>query len=214
MNDYFATTQNSYDAVAAEYAQKFFLELENKPFDRQMLDRLIERVGTLGPICDMGCGPAEVARYLQDHGAQALGVDLSPEMVANARRLSPDIPFHRGNMLALEFPDEAWGGIAAFYSLIHIPRPRVVAALQELKRVLKPGGVLLATFHRGDETAHIEEWWEKKVSLDFAFFQLAEMEGYLKNAGFELVESLVRPPYPEIEYQSHRGYLFASKPKS
>ncbi len=214
MDAYFANTQAGYNQVAAQYAEAFFHELENKPLDRELLDRLIGRVGKLGPICDMGCGPGEIARYLKDHGGDALGVDLSPEMIANARRLSPDIPFHVGNMLHLDFPDAAWGGIAAFYSIIHIPPAQVVDALRELKRVLKPGGWLLVTFHIGDEAVHLDEWWGKPVSLDFNFIQPAAMDASMLEAGFSGIEIIVRDPYPEVEYQSRRGYLFARKPEA
>ncbi|MCB8961560.1 MAG: hypothetical protein H6651_14675 [Ardenticatenales bacterium] len=40
----------------------------------------------------------------------------------------------------------SFAGIAAFYSIIHIPRPQVVQALRELRRILLPGGTLLLTF--------------------------------------------------------------------
>jgi ubiquinone/menaquinone biosynthesis C-methylase UbiE len=81
-------------------------------------------------------------------------------MVAEAQRLNPEIHFHQGDMLALPDPDDSWGGIAAFYCIIHIPRHRVADTLREMKRVLKPGGILLATFHIGDEIKHLDEWWE------------------------------------------------------
>ena len=107
-------TQNSYDAVAAEYAAKFQDEMDHKPFDRDCLKRLIREVGELGPICDLGCGPGQIARYLHRRGAATLGVDISPQMVAEAARLNPEIPFHQGDMLSLPDRDESWGGIAAF----------------------------------------------------------------------------------------------------
>ena len=115
-------TQTSYDQVAAEYAEKFKDEMDDKPFDRDCLDRLAREVGTLGPICDMGCGPGQIARYLHRQGVETLGVDLSPRMVAEAQRLNPEIHFHQGDMLALPDADNSWGGIAAFYCIIHIPR--------------------------------------------------------------------------------------------
>ena len=57
-------TQTSYDRVAVEYAEKFKDEMDDKPFDRDCLDRLAREVGDLGPICDMGCGPGQIARFL------------------------------------------------------------------------------------------------------------------------------------------------------
>jgi SAM-dependent methyltransferase len=204
-------TQTSYDQVAAEYAEKFKDEMDDKPFDRACLDRLALEVGKLGAICDMGCGPGQIARYLHRQGIQALGVDLSPRMVAEAQRLNPDIHFHQGDMLSLPDADNSWGGIAAFYCIIHIPREKVVEALREMRRVLKPGGVLLVTFHIGDEIKHLDEWWEKPVNLDFAFYQPAEMENWLKEAGYAMIETLVREPNPDVEVATRRAYVFAGK---
>jgi len=213
MNETILNTQTSYDVVAAEYAEKFKDEMDNKPFDRDCLDRLAREAGNLGPICDLGCGPGQIARYLHRQGVDTLGVDLSPRMVAEAQRLNPEIHFHQGDMLALPDADNSWGGIAAFYCIIHIPRKRVVDALLEMKRVLKPGGVLLITFHIGQEIKHVEEWWEKPVNLDFAFYQPAEMENWLKEADYELEETLAREPNPEVEVATRRAYVFARKPK-
>ena len=212
MNRPTLNTQTSYDAVAPEYAQRYKDEMDDKPFDRDCLDRLAREAGGLGPICDLGCGPGQIARYLHRQGVDTLGVDLSPNMVMEAQRLNPGIPFHQGDMLALTDADDSWGGIAAFYCIIHIPGAQVVDALREMKRVLKPGGVLLVTFHIGDEIKHLDEWWEKPVNIDFAFYQPGEMEGWLEETGYELVETLVRDPNPEVEVATQRAYVFARKP--
>jgi SAM-dependent methyltransferase len=205
--------QRSYDLVAEDYAEHFQDEMEKKPFDCKMLDWLAEKVGGLGTVCDMGCGPGQVAGYLYEHGVKVCGVDLSQAMVERAFALNPDIPFEQGDMLCLSgIADSSYAGIAAFYSIIHVPRPSVVLALQELMRVLRPAGILLLTFHIGEEIIHRDEWWGKEVSLDFIFFETEEMKGYLRTAGFELQEVIERDPYPEVEYPSRRAYIFARKP--
>lgn len=211
MNRTIQETQRSYDQVAVDYAERFKDEMDDKPFDRHCLDRLAKEVGDLGPICDMGCGPGQITRYLHRRGVKTLGVDLSSNMIAEAKRLNPEIHFHQGDILSLPDPDDAWGGIAAFYCIIHIPRERIVEALLELKRVLKPGGVLLVTFHIGTQVKHLDEWWEKPVNVDFAFFLPSEMEDWLREAGFVLMETLVREPIPEVEVATQRAYLFARK---
>ena len=199
--------------MAGDYAEHFRDELERKPFDRKMLDWLAEKAGGLGIICDMGCGPGQVARYLSEHGAKACGVDLSAGMIERARSLSPDIPFRQGDMLALaDIADNSYAGIAAFYSIIHVPRPLLNRALRELKRVLRPRGALLLTFHIGREIIHRDEFLGREVSLDFIFFEREEMKEQLRTAGFELEEVIERDPYPEGEYQSRRAYIFARKP--
>jgi SAM-dependent methyltransferase len=205
--------QAGYDPVAEDYAREFRDEMSKKPFDRKMLDWLTEKVNGLGTICDLGCGGGQAAGYLHSRGASVCGIDLSAEMIRQARSLNPDIAFQQGNMLALTgVAENSFGGIAAFYSIIHIPRPSLVDALQEMKRVLRPGGRLLLTFHIGQKDLHLAEWWNKPVSLDFYFFETEEMKGSLKQAGFELEEVIERDPYPEIEVQTRRAYVFARKP--
>jgi SAM-dependent methyltransferase len=197
--------------VADEYVQRIYHELQHKPFDRQLLDRFAANVRDIGLACDMGCGPGHVARYLREQGAQVCGIDLSYQMVEHACRLNPGIDFRQGDMLALEVEDETLVGIAAFYSIIHIPRNDVVRALRELRRVLRPGGVLLLAFHNGHDIFHLDEWWGQKVCLDFFFFRSQEMARFLSSAGFEVEEVIERDPYPNVEHQSRRAYVFARK---
>ena len=204
-------TQSSYDRVAKAYADKYLREFEEKPFDRERLDRFASRVKGKGRACDLGCGPGQAAAYLQARGVDAFGIDLSPGMVEQARQAHPGIEFQQGDMRALPLPEESLAGIAAFYSIIHIPRQDVITVLREFKRVLQPGGVVLLAFHLGDEERHVEEMLGQPVSLDATFFQTAEMESYLREAGFTVEESLERDPYPDVEYQGRRGYIVASK---
>lgn len=207
-----SNAQASYDEVAERYTEHYLHEFDHKPLDRELLDRFASRVAGKGRACDLGCGPGQVARYLHTRGVDAFGIDLSPKMVENARRVNPGIEFRQGNMRALDLPDDALAGIAAFYSIIHIPRDQVTTVLKELKRVLAPGGLLLLAFHRGEQVVHAEEMLGQPVSMDFYFFQREEMEGYLRDAGFVVEESIERPPYPQVEYRGPRVYIFASKP--
>ena len=85
----------------------------------------------------------------------AFGVDLSPEMVALARRAHPGLRFDEGSMTALDLPDGALGGIVASYSIIHIPPERLPAVFAEFHRVLAPGGHMLVArmLREPDKTA-------------------------------------------------------------
>jgi len=204
--------QVGYDRVADEYVRRIYDELRHKPLDRQLLDRFAESLQGDGVVCDIGTGPGHVARYLHDRGGKVCGIDLSAAMVERARSLNPGIEFRQGNMFALDIADETFAGITGFYALVNIPRPEIVRALGELRRVLKPGGILLLAFHIGNHTLHQEEWWGAEVSLYFYFFRANEMTGYLKAAGFEIDEVIEREPYPEIEQQNRRAYIFARKP--
>jgi SAM-dependent methyltransferase len=202
---------SSYDALADEYVAHIYHELEHKPLDREWLARFAATVGTPGPICDLGCGPGHVARYLHEQGAQVLGVDLSPRMVELARQLNGGIEFHVGNMETLSVADESWSGIAAFYSIIHIPPTHIVDVQREFWRVLRPAGEVLLAFHVGDEVRHVDTLWEQLVDLDFIFYQRAWIEEQLRTADFEIVESIERDPYEGFEVATRRAYVRARK---
>lgn len=204
-------TQTSYDRVAEEYARRMLGELDHKPLDRELLDRFAKQVAGKGRVCDLGCGPGQIGRYLHNRGADAFGIDLSPAMVDLAGKAHPDMTFQTGDMRALPLPDDALVGVATFYSIIHIPRADVTTVLKEVRRVLQPGGLLLLAFHRGDEIRHFDALWEQPVTLDFIFFERAEMSAYLQDGGFVIDDIVERDPYPDVEAQTRRIYVFAHK---
>jgi len=206
--------QSSYDRLAEEYARRIYNELRDKPTDCLLLERFAASVRDAGVVCDLGCGPGQVARYLQGCGLQVCGVDLSLGMIEQARELNPGIEFSLGDMRALKVADNTWAGIAAFYAIVNLPRDDVVRALREMMRVLRPGGRILLSFHIGEDTSHVEEnLWGCDVSLPVTFFRTATIAGLMRSAGFEIEEIVERDPYaPEVEYQSQRAYIFARKP--
>ena len=206
-----ARTRAGYDAVAGDYAAHFADELAAKPLDRALLGAFAELVRGHGPVADVGCGPGHVARFLHGCGLLVVGIDLSPVMVAAARRLHPDLTFRVGSMLALEVGDGAWGGLVAFYSVIHLPPGAVPRAFAEFHRVLRSGGRLLLAYHVGDEIRHLAEWWGHTVDLDFHFFATADVVRWLEAAGFVVEARVEREPYSPPEVATRRGYLLARK---
>lgn len=211
VDSFIDTTAASYSLIARTYADNLFDELKGKPLDRALLNRFAEAVQPLGVAVDLGCGPGQIARYLHERGVNVIGVDLAPGMVALAKELTPEVEFFQGNMLALDVPDATWGGIAAFYAIVHLPHEQLITAFREMHRVLVPSGVLLLAFHRGHEIVHRDEMWEKPVNLDFLFFERAEVETHLREAGFAVLEVSERAPYPKVEHPSQRVYVYAVK---
>jgi SAM-dependent methyltransferase len=201
----------SYDRVAEQFVDEFFNELERKPFDRELLDRFAESVRAEGQVCEIGCGPGQIARYLQDRGVSMRGIDLSQEMVKWAVRLNPDISFERGDMLALNLPDASLAGIVCFYAIIHLKREDVGRSLAQMHRALQPGGRLLVSFHEGEGHLHRDVWYDQPVSIDVTLFEKGEMAGYLESTGFEVERVFEREPY-EFEYPTRRIYAFGRKP--
>ncbi len=211
MDDLINSIRESYNRLAEEYARRIYDELQHKPLDRELLDRFAKQTRGHGDVCDMGCGPGHVARYLRDAGASVFGLDLSHGMLEQARKLNPDIPFREGNMMSLAMPNETLAGVAAFYAIVNTPRKSLPVVFREIGRVLQPDGLLLLAFHSGDEVLHEDELWSQKISMDFLLFAPSEIKLDLEAAGFTIEETVERGPYPDVEYQSRRAYIFARK---
>jgi SAM-dependent methyltransferase len=213
MNEELTSIRKSYDRLADEYARRLVNELQEKPLDRELLTRFLTQVNGRGEVCDMGCGPGHIARYLRDWGAMVFGLDLSPRMLEQARQLYPDIRFCEGNMMALDLPTDSLAGIVAFYAIVNIPKKLLTVVFREMHRVLQPGGLLLLAFHTGNETLCLPELWGRPISMEWFLFPTLEIRCSLEAAEFVVEEVVERGPYaPEVEAQTNRAYIFARKP--
>ncbi len=206
-----ATVRAAYNSIAPEYAEHFRAALDAKPLDRAMLGALAElvRQSDVGPVADIGCGPGRVTAYLHSLGVEAFGVDLSPAMVAEARRAHPELRFEEGSMTRLDLADGVLGGIVAWYSIIHIPPEPLSTVFDEFHRVLAPGAPLLLAFQVGDEPLHLAEAFGHTISLDFHRLSPDHVAELLDQAGLAVQARLLREP-DETE-KAQQAYLLARK---
>lgn len=150
--DFLGEISTSYDNVAVSYAELVVegLEWEEAGFD--LVAKLV--AGSGRPVLDVGCGPGRTTGMLAQRDLPVIGIDLSPGMIAVARRDHPDLDFQVGSMTALDVADASVSGVVSWWSIIHLPRDVVPQAFAEFYRVLAAGGVLLMGFHVGEETTH------------------------------------------------------------
>ncbi len=201
-----------YDTVAKEYAETFTGEHEKKPMDQEILHRFSKEIGNKRPVWDFGCGPGQTTRYLKDIGVEISGLDVSDKLLEEARTINPEICFRKGNILRLDFEDDSVGAIVAFYVIVNFTEEQMGTAFHEIFRVLQPDGIFLFTYHIGEETIHLDEFLGKQVDIDFTFFRTDFITRSLEDSGFQAIEVIEREPYPGVEYQSKRAYVFAKKP--
>jgi ubiquinone/menaquinone biosynthesis C-methylase UbiE len=198
--------RSSYDAVARPYERQFLHELDEKPMDRELLAWLASVAKD--PVLDIGCGPGQIGAAVAASSRVVIGVDFSREMARlAATRLDAAVA---ADMRALPLGAAVAGGVVAFYSLIHLRRRELGAALQEFHRVLRPGGWMLISAHEGTGEIERDEFVGEPVPMAATFFRLEELATATTEAGFEIIRAERRLPYPS-EAQFPRLYVAARR---
>jgi ubiquinone/menaquinone biosynthesis C-methylase UbiE len=205
---------HTYDSVAKEYAEHFSGEHAHKAKDQEILKEFAAVIGKQTPVWDLGCGPGQTVKFLSDLGLTISGLDCSEALLQQARLRYPDLHFQQGNILELEFESNSVAAIISFYAFVHFSKNDITTALQEIYRVLNPGGYFLFTYHIGEETRHVEEFLGQQVDIDFIFLTTPFVNAAFHEAGFKDISISERNPYPEVEYQSRRAYVLARKPQA
>lgn len=142
--------------VHSDQAEEFaagYEALERDPYEScftysrmrldQALGALLPTSGTGLSALDVGCGTGYQLRDLIQRGFQATGVDGSGEMLDEARRLNPDAELHQSDVASLPFGDASFDLTLCIEVLRYLEDP--TGCISEMSRVLRPGGVCLAT---------------------------------------------------------------------
>jgi SAM-dependent methyltransferase len=141
--------RDGYHAQAATYG--------NRPgrLTRQAIIPMLEAVAAAPGmrLLDLCCGPGYGAGEAAARGLDAVGIDIAPGMVAEARRGFPGVTFHEGDAEALTFSDGSFDAVICSFGLMHLPEPD--KAIEEVFRVLKTGGRFAATVWAPAERADL-----------------------------------------------------------
>jgi SAM-dependent methyltransferase len=114
-------------------------DLAPAPWLRAALAAFAEDVRALGPVLDVGCGPGTVTAHLAGLGVDVSGVDLSPRMIAHARRLHPALRFAVASATDLDLAEASLAGVLGWWSLFNLPRKVLPDVLASFARALVPG---------------------------------------------------------------------------
>jgi SAM-dependent methyltransferase len=180
------TVRDAYASVADLYIDLFGTSQKVHPDDLAFIERhLTIRPGA---VLDLGCGPGHITGHLRSLGVDATGIDVVPEFIAHAKATHPDGRYLLGSIDALDAASGSVAGVLSWFSLIHLPPPDVDAVLAEFRRVLAPGGTLVAGFFEGEEVAAFDH----KVVTAYRW----PADGFselLAAAGFTEVDRMHRP---------------------
>ena len=202
-----------YNMTADEYSKKFINELDQKPFDRNILDRFSAMIPAKGIIYDFGCGSGQTTKYLYDKNEHSItGLDFSENAVKLALENFPEIKFIVDDMLNSKMNSHSAVGIIAFYAIVHFEYEDIKKVLLEWYRILKSNGHCLFCFHTGEGKVYIKDFLGVNgANAAWHFLDTDKIIKLSEEIGFRVVESVIRYPYKNIEHESKRAYIILEK---
>jgi ubiquinone/menaquinone biosynthesis C-methylase UbiE len=204
-------TRKSYNIVAQKYHNLFKDEMNEKEYDRLLLDDFVKYFKKKDTILDVGCGPSgHIGRYLFDKGLNVIGIDISDKCIEIATGYNSGMEFRIMDFSQMDFADNTINGIISFYSIIHTPKKFLDQIFSEFKRVLKPGGKLLLSVKKGDDESLLDEFLGYNTKIFFTHFNEEEIAGYIEKSCLRLISLETRNPYKD-EILLDRIYTIAEK---
>lgn len=206
-----AAVRDAYDAAADAYADATADDLNDKPFDRWLLERIPDEAPA-GPLVDVGCGPGHVAAFLADAGAEVTGVDLSPAMIERAQADYGDLTFQVGDFAQLLRPprNPGWAALVAWNAFAHLAASELPGVFTTLARTLIPGGWFVANVEIGHEVRHVTQAWGRSVDLTFVRHDAGAVRDALAAAGLRVDEWYIRGP--QADEEGERLLVLARRP--
>lgn len=177
------TVKEGYDDLADAY------DAERSMADhRVLLDRFLDDAPA-GPILDAGCGAGHPVLATLQEERDVVGMDFSDEQVTRASAIAPGRVV-QGDMTSLPFTDDAFTGLTAFYSVIHVPFEQHAAVYEEFARVLEPDGVVLVTVGAEDWAGQNEDWLDTGTEMAWSHYGLETSRELLTDAGFDVYDAV------------------------
>jgi SAM-dependent methyltransferase len=208
-----AKTRTAYNLAAQKYYDLFHNEMNEKEYDRKLLDSFAEKFKRDSLILDAGCGPSgHIGRYLFDKGMQVIGLDISDQCVELTRKYNPGMRFEQGDLAYLPFEAETFDGILAYYAIIDTPKTYQPVLFNEFRRVLRPGGYLLVTVKAGEAEGYVKDLIGIETEIWFTMFSEDDIKSYFKQAGSQIEFMEKRNPY-DFEIQNERIFAIGKKVK-
>lgn len=142
-------------------------------------------------VLDAGCGCGRDVDYMKEDSLDAIGIDLSKEIIKEAKKKYPKSKFKLMDFRKMSFKKESFDGIWSMAGLIHTNRKEMPKVLKEFSRVLKKNGIIYLAVVEGEGEEEIrKEKYENEPRI-YVYFKQDEIEKYLEKAGFQVLDSEV-----------------------
>lgn len=149
------------------------------------MERLGAEVAAGHRLLDLGCGPGTRTTELARRRVVRIGVDVSFAQLTIARHLDPAFLVVQGDAARPLFRPHSFDAAVALFSIIHVPRERQPALLEELASSLRPGAPFVATLGTRDDPGGIEEDW-LGAPMYWSGFDAETNLALIESAGFDV----------------------------
>lgn len=175
-----------YDQQAAAYAARY------SAIDTvALIDEFLGLLPATNPrVLDAGCGTGRDLALMIASGVESTGLDLSLNMLKQARRVAPAATLAHGDLRCLPFGDQSFDGVWSMASLLHLDCSGFAAALAEFVRVLAPGGAVFLSIASGNGS----EWRDSSGGRRWFHYHDAQtVEKAVTDAGLQLLRVATEP---------------------
>lgn len=157
MDDPKRIVEQGYDRIAERHAE---WASRTRTEERERYARLlVERLPAGARVLELGCGTGIPTTRRLAERFHVTAVDLSARHVELARANVPGAEVFQADMARLDLPAASFDAVAAFYSIIHVPREEHAGLFRRIAAWLRPGGVLLAALGTRDVGAEYAAEW-------------------------------------------------------
>lgn len=205
--------EHGYDGIAQRYLDIALHSLtQKKPSVRMSyLQKLLERLPAQAQVLELGCGAGVPCTQLLTRQAHVTGVDISAAQIALAQQHVPDATLFQADMTKLAFPPTTFDAVAAFYSIIHLPRTEQAVLITYIADWLRPDGWFLANLGVSNDPGSIEPDWLGATMYWSSYDARTNLE-LIVQAGFTLVETEIVTEDEDGEPVSFLWILAKKKP--
>jgi len=212
VDDPIARVASGYDKVGDEYFK--YYRTDPSEVVTRYEDLFIDQVTAGGSVLELGCGNGLPTAARLHEKFELTGVDFSAGQIERARQNVPGPTFIHADMTKLEFSEASFGGFAALYSVIHVPREFHGDLFRSIYAWLKPGGIFMTTLNSSEDSGnYIDDWFG--APMFWSGFDVDTSRQMITDTGFETISDRVEvsdDPNSDHEKEIHL-WVVARKPQ-
>ena len=192
----------AYDKIAEKYNAAY---ADNDLVDYQYMQSFISALSGKN-VLDMGCGCGESTGYLASKNIDVIGIDLSENMLNEARHLYPFLRFEKQDILSTTFSKKSFDGVVLTYVINHFNDDGLRFLKSEIDRLLKDHGLVFLSAHVGEGEKLLPDPLDETIQIYYNFLNMKKLSSIFND--YSLLDCSTRHSFGPEEFLCDK--LFAT----